>query len=67
MSSEKQATITVCINMDCRYYGESQYGNAINCINCHKRLKIRNGIDEPVNIVDGEVKSYDYRKKGVDL
>lgn len=54
--------IKVCVNADCVAYGVSHSTNYVACEYCKRKLKLRNGIDEPVNVVNGEVKSYGYRR-----
>lgn len=56
----------VCINRDCNNYGLAQITDNKKCSNCHCKLKPRDGNDEPDNVVDGDVKSYGYRKKNND-
>lgn len=53
----------VCTNRDCATYGLTQTTNHTNCEICKKKLKLRNGIDEPDNIVNGVVKSYGFRRE----
>lgn len=62
-----QYEIKVCVNVDCAAYGISFSTNHKACEYCKRKLKLRNGIDEPVNVVDGDIKSYEYRKKGVNV